>query len=447
MKHQDQVVYQVGDLVNEMRRLMEASYPEVWIEGELSSLSKPASGHLYFSLKDEQSQIRCAMFKGRASVNRYQPKAGDLVRVRAKISVYPARGDLQCIVQYMEDAGEGVLQRRFEELKHKLNAEGLFSSEHKLLIPSMPQRIGLITSPSGAAINDILTTLKRRSPSIPVTVYPAVVQGAEAPRALIAAINDAVQHQRVDVLILSRGGGSLEDLWCFNDESLARAIFDCPIPVVSAVGHEVDVTISDLVADLRAPTPTAAAELLSPDHSKLDEQIKLNSRRLYSSTQRYLERQAQRVDMLSQRLVHPRKALHDNLQRLNQLNRQLNRAASETVVGHRRDLGITLQRLRRQLPTDRLNRNKDTLQQLSRRLLQEQKRTLSDHQKLTVSLGKQLDSVSPLSTLGRGFAIARDADNTILRTSAAVSIGDSVSVELSQGQLHCRIEDVEPDGE
>ena len=201
-------VYQVSDLVNEMRKLMETSYPEIWIEGELSSLSTPASGHLYFSLKDETSQLRCAMFRSRASVNRYRAKAGDLVRVRAKISVYPARGDLQCIIQYIEDAGEGMLQRRFEELKVKLNKEGLFNADHKLPIPSMPKHIGLITSPTGAAVNDILSTLARRSPGIPVTLYPAVVQGDSAAATLIQAINDALAHQRCDVIILGRGGGS-----------------------------------------------------------------------------------------------------------------------------------------------------------------------------------------------------------------------------------------------
>ena len=299
-------VYQVSQLSEEMRRLMETSYPEIWIEGELSSLSTPASGHLYFSLKDERSQLRCAMFKGRAGISRYRPKVGDLVRVRAKISVYTARGDLQCIVQHMEEAGEGVLQRRFEELKEKLSNEGLFQQSHKQPLPFFPKRIGIVSSPTGAAVRDIISTLKRRCPGIPVTIYSAVVQGDTASNSIASAIRDAVQHQACDILLLSRGGGSLEDLWCFNHEDLAREIHRCPIPIVSGVGHEVDVTISDLVADLRAPTPTAAAELVSPDRDQLCNQLASLQFRLPRSLERLLQTKSQQVDCLLYTSPSPR---------------------------------------------------------------------------------------------------------------------------------------------
>ena len=325
-------IYQVSDLLNEMRRLMEASYAEIWIEGELSSLSTPASGHLYFSLKDQQSQLRCAMFRNRASTSKYNPKVGDLVRVRAKISVYTARGDLQCIVQYIEEAGEGLLQRRFEELKTKLKAQGLFEPAHKQPLPSFAEHIGIITSPTGAAIKDVISTLQRRCPAIPVIIYPAVVQGQSAAASIIEAIRNARQHGQCDVLVLTRGGGSLEDLWCFNDENLANEIFDCPIPIISGVGHEVDFTIADLVSDLRAPTPTAAAEILSPDTNQLQSQLRSLWLRLSNSGHRYLQQSGQNVDHSFQQLVHPKQQLSIIRERLNVQANHFKRSIEQTFL-------------------------------------------------------------------------------------------------------------------
>lgn len=435
-------VYQVSDLVNEMRKLMEASYPEIWIEGELSSLSTPASGHLYFSLKDETSQLRCAMFRNRASINRYRAKAGDLVRVRAKISVYPARGDLQCIVQYIEDAGEGMLQRRFEELQAKLNKEGLFNADHKLPIPSFAKHIGLITSPTGAAVNDILSTLARRSPGIPVTVYPSVVQGDTAALSLIQAISDAVAHQRCDVIILARGGGSLEDLWCFNDEALARAIYQCPIPIVSAVGHEVDMSIADYVADLRAPTPTAAAELLSPDNKVMSSQLLSVQQRLHNSIERYLDQQSQRVDSQYRQLQHPRSRILFNQKQLRGVSGRLTNAMQSQFRADKSRINNQTGRLQTQQPLRRVLRQLAQISVLTKRIRRAQADSITRGRQRFESLGSQLQMVSPLATLQRGFSITRNQQDEIIRDAHNNLPGDNVKIQLKSGSLHCEIQEI-----
>lgn len=440
---QSPAVFQVSELADEMRRLMELSYPEVWIEGELSSLSTPASGHLYFSLKDEKSQLRCAMFKGRAGISRYRPKAGDLVRVRAKISVYTARGDLQCIVQHMEEAGEGLLQRRFEELKQALNAEGLFDQNHKQTIPSFAKHIGLITSPSGAAVRDIIATFKRRCPGIPITLYPATVQGDTAANSIVEAIQNAVQHQRCDVLIVSRGGGSLEDLWCFNHESVARAIYHCPIPIVSGVGHEVDVTIADLVADLRAPTPTAAAELLSPDTAQLQAKVGALGQRLPKSFTRLIQGMSQTVDLTARQLTHPRQQLLAKSQRLARLAPQLARASQREIKHSQAAIASLQSRYAQAKPTKNLAQSMSNTSQLGRRLLRVEKHTLTSAQQRFSALAGQLNLVSPLATVDRGFSIARQEDQTIVRSVNNVRVGEKLSLQVRDGVIECQVDDTQ----
>ena len=433
-------VYQVSELSNEMRRLMERSYPEIWIEGELSSLSAPASGHLYFSLKDNQSQLRCAMFKGRASINRYKPKAGDLVRVRAKISVYTARGDLQCIVQHIEEAGEGLLQRRFEELKTKLNAQGLFDQAHKKDIPRLPKHIGLITSASGAAVKDILTTLKRRCPGIPVTIYPTVVQGDTAAKNIIDAINNSVQHQECDVLVLTRGGGSIEDLWCFNDEQLAQSIFNCPIPIVSGVGHEVDITIADLVADLRAPTPTAAAEMISPDTSHLLANLQSLHFRLPRSMQRLVEQKTQLIDMTTRQLVHPRQQLKQNQLKLETSSKRISQLMQQHLFQRQNQLKQSQQRFKTPITNSSLKKQK--INNLGQRF---RLANSNNHKQLIQqfsSLSEQLHLVSPLATINRGFSIARDQNDKILRSKDQVEKNQMIEVQLSDGKLDCTVNEI-----
>jgi exodeoxyribonuclease VII large subunit len=435
-------VYQVSQLTDEMRRLMEISYPEIWIEGELSSLSTPASGHLYFSLKDERAQLRCAMFKGRASINSYKPKAGDLVRVRAKISVYSARGDLQCIVQHIEEAGEGILQRRFEELKAALNQQGLFAQDHKQSLPAFPKHIGIVTSPSGAAVRDIVSTLKRRCPGVPITIYPAVVQGDSGAKSIINAIRDAVAHQRCDVLLVSRGGGSLEDLWCFNDEGVAREIYACPIPIVSGVGHEVDVTISDLVADLRAPTPTAAAELVSPNTEQLLNQLESIKFRLPRSFERFIQRRAQQVDFTGRQLVHPRQQLKHNSDKLDRIASRLTLNINSSISKPTIAADNLIKRLRFQNPRRLVDNKALSMSIISQRLQRATNSKLSSVQKATHNLGGQLHLVSPLATLDRGFAIARDQQKEIVRSTNQLSADDKISIQLSDGHVDCDVIEV-----
>jgi len=435
-------IYQVSDLANEMRRLMETSYPEIWIEGELSSLSAPASGHYYFSLKDEKSQLRCAMFKNRAGISTYRPKSGDLVRIRAKISVYTARGDLQCIVQHIEEAGEGILQRRFEELKQSLSQQGLFDAQHKQAIPRFAKHIGLITSATGAAVKDVLSTLKRRNPGIPITIYPSVVQGDTAAKSLIDSISNAVQHQRCDVIILSRGGGSLEDLWCFNDEALARAIYDCPLPIICGVGHEVDVTIADLVADLRAPTPTAAAELLSPDKSHLITQLNSLSFRLPRSIERLTQRLAQKTDMTARQLIHPSQQLFTKREKVTQSVLRLNRAMHTKLLTKSLASDKLHQRLSAQPPQRKIALRANDAKRLGKRLRMAQTQKLNSDKQQFGALSEQLNLVNPLATLKRGFSISRDQQQNVLRNAKQVDIHSKISVQLSEGELLCDVVEI-----
>lgn len=422
-----------------MRQLMERSYPEIWIEGELSSLSTPASGHLYFSLKDENSQLRCAMFRNRASLSRYKAKVGDLVRVRAKISVYTARGDLQCIVQHIEEAGEGVLQRRFEELKQALNQQGLFDAGHKQALPLHPKRIGIITSPTGAAIQDVLTTLKRRSPATSVTIYPAVVQGESSANSLIEALQTAEQHGECDVLLITRGGGSLEDLWSFNSEPLARQIYACPMPVVSAVGHEIDVTICDLVADLRAPTPTAAAELMTQNQ---DEQLRAMSdlaQRLRFATQRELHQQGQNVDLSASKLSHPSQQLRYQKQAIDSLSTRLLRGAERQSQQLKQALNRQADSLVRNPVAQRLKAQRSDLTRTSHHFKRLMFAQVHGWQTSLSHQAEQLDLVSPLATLQRGFAVVMDNDKNIVRKASQLSSGDHVQISLAQGNIDCEV--------
>ena len=293
----------VSQLNRQAKLLLEQGLTRLWVEGEISNLARPGSGHLYFSLKDETAQIRCAWFRQRQRGPSHNIRNGDQMLALGRVSLYEARGDYQLIVEQLEEVGEGELRRRFEELKKKLKAEGLFDESKKQAIPQLPERIGVVTSPSGAAVQDIISVLKRRFPAIPVVIYPTAVQGEWAPAQITETLSSAVRRDECDVLIIARGGGSLEDLWSFNEEIVARAIAACPIPTVSAIGHEVDFTIADLVADVRAPTPTAAAELVVPDQAEWQRQLETKATRIASLGRRYLEDRFQSLDYLSRRLA------------------------------------------------------------------------------------------------------------------------------------------------
>ncbi|WP_430462642.1 exodeoxyribonuclease VII large subunit [Thalassolituus sp. LLYu03] len=438
---QNTAIFSVTQLNQRARQLLEISFANIRVEGEISGLSRPSSGHWYFTLKDEQSQVRCAMFRSRTAMLRFLPKDGDRVELRAKVSLYENRGDYQLIVDDMKPAGEGALLLAFQQLKDRLAMAGLFAEEHKKPLPKA-RRIGVITSPTGAAIHDILTVLKRRSPSIEVDLYPTLVQGRDAAPQIVAAIERANRDQRVDVLIVGRGGGSLEDLWCFNDERVAWAIFHSRIPVVSAVGHEVDFSIADFVADARAPTPSAAAELLSPDQQRQSQLLEQMRLRLIQANIRSFRQRQLTLANLQQRLQGPQRRIEQISQNLDGLEGRLRRAFEHSQLKRQRLLDRLSQTLSHQHPERRIAEQSKWLaavqQQLTRAM---QKRMEQRHYQLAAQ-AKLLDSLSPLNVLGRGYAIARTPDGKVVHDSSEVQQGDAVHILLRKGRLETQVTDI-----
>lgn len=389
----DSPVLSVSSLNRLARGLLEDCFPAVSVEGEISNLSVPGSGHWYFTLKDDSAQIRCAMFRNRNMSVRFKPANGMQVVVRGKLSLYEGRGDYQLILDNMQDAGAGALQRAFEELKHKLAGEGLFDAARKKNLPARCQHVGVITSPTGAVIRDIISVFTRRYPAMHVTVFPVLVQGSDAPAAIIKALQTAQDRQQelqLDVLVLARGGGSLEDLQAFNDEAVARAIARCTLPTVSAVGHETDVSIADFVSDVRAPTPSAAAELLSPDQQIIKQLLVSQHQKLVRLILRELEQRHQRLDWLRRQLQHPGRRLQEQAQTLDQLDDRLRRAMHRFV-------------------------------QLKRTNLQ--------------MLARNLENISPLQTLQRGYSITRTEQGNVITKAASVRLGDTLINTLADGEL------------
>lgn len=430
-------VLSVSELNSQARRLLETRFNSIRVEGELSSLARPSSGHWYFTLKDSQAQIRCAMFRQRNQILPWQPSEGMQVQVRARVSLYENRGDYQLIVEHMAKAGLGNLQKAFEQLKNKLAAEGLFAAERKRALPPYPRHIGVITSPTGAAIRDILSVLKRRSPSIPVTVIASTVQGSQAAGELIQALKLAARAD-FDVIILARGGGSLEDLWPFNEEALARAIAEHPVPVVSAVGHEVDFTIADFVADCRAPTPSAAAEILSPNHQELLSRINLLQRKLILMIKNRLHSSQEQLNHIGRRVRHPGERLRENSQRLDDLEIRLNQAVRLQLERHKTSLRQQQSRLIQQSPATRLNQLKLHLAHHQENLHRQARRLLESRQQRLEHLCGQLHTVSPLSTLARGYAITRK-DNRIISRADQLAPGQQIQLLLHQGSAECTV--------
>ena len=438
-------IYTVSRLNQEARDLLAAHFPLIWLEGEISNLSRPASGHLYFSLKDARSQVRCALFRGRGRHLGVTPENGMQVLVRATVSLYEARGDYQLIIEHLEPAGEGALRLAFEALKNKLAAEGLFDEARKRPLPTLPRRIGVITSPSGAAIRDILSVLARRFPAIPVLIYPVPVQGEGAADKIAAAIHNADQRRDCDVLILGRGGGSLEDLWSFNEESVARALAACSIPVVAGVGHEIDVSIADFVADRRAPTPSVAAEMVTPDRQEWLQWLSNRERRLLAGLQHRLQQLAQRCDWLARRLEqrHPRRQIQLHQQRLSELHQRLRRSLEGGLRHRRVACEAVTARLYRHHPGQRLQLGLDRCRSLGQRLNRAQRVFLDRQRQRLAALGHTLDTVSPLATLGRGYAIVQDAsDGAVLRRARDCQTGQTVRARLAEGELLCRVDQI-----
>jgi exodeoxyribonuclease VII large subunit len=438
-------VYSVTRLNREVRQLLESDFAHLWVEGEISNLARPPSGHLYFTLKDAGAQVSCALFRNRATRLSFQVENGTHVLVQAQASLYEARGNYQLIVSHMEEAGDGALRRAFEQLKQRLHAEGLFDPAHKRPLPAWPRCIGVVTSPSGAAIRDVLTVLKRRFPAIPVIIYPTLVQGENAARAIVAALHSAEQRGECDVLLLTRGGGSLEDLWPFNEESVARAVYACKLPVVSAVGHEIDVVITDFVADQRAATPSAAAELLSPDRAQVMLRFGQLRQHLEKRIRHTLQQRRQQLDWLTRRFWQcaPGRRLQQQNQRLDELQQRLGRAWSHALARRRARLDSAYARLLQQSPRQRLQRLDALTAQLARRFKYCIHIQLSVQREKLAGLSRALDTVSPLATLQRGYSItlAKATGKVILR-AAETAVGDILETRLASGRLISQVSEV-----
>jgi exodeoxyribonuclease VII large subunit len=456
-------VYSVSRLNREVRVLLERGLGVLWVEGELSNFSQPPSGHWYFSLKDRDAQLRCAMYRLKNSLVGFTPRAGMQLLVRGRISLFEPRGEFQLIVEHLEEAGVGALRREFERLKTRLAAEGLFALERKRALPGFPRRVGVITSPSGAALHDILKILARRYPPAAVLLYPAAVQGAAAVPALVAALGAASARTECDVLILARGGGSLEDLWAFNDERVARAIHACALPVVCGVGHEIDFTIADFVADARAPTPSAAAELVVPDHRVCLEALARTAQRLAVGMRRDLRLIRARLNAVDHRLTlaHPGIRLQQQMQRLDDLMQRLCGGTRACLHREAQRLAEDRVRLQQHSPQRVLAewaaRNQALQQRLARamhgqhayatvrggelyaRLERAVRQSVARGAQRLALAQRALDAVSPLATLARGFAIVKRADGTVLTDAAAVAVGEEIEASLAHGKLTARV--------
>jgi exodeoxyribonuclease VII large subunit len=436
----DREVLTVSQLNQRARHLLEDVFPQVWVEGEISNLARPASGHLYFTLKDAQAQVRCALFRQNAQRVRQALRDGLAVRVRGKVSLFEGRGDYQLIADAVEPAGDGALRLAFEALKEKLAAEGLFATERKRPLPAHPRHIGIISSPTGAVIRDIISVFRRRAPQVRLTLVPTAVQGREATGQIVRALALA-DGQGFDALILARGGGSLEDLWCFNEEAVARAVAACRTPIVSAVGHETDVSISDFVADVRAPTPSAAAELLAPDAGDL--QLRLDSlhRRLILRLRERLTREHLRLDGLFRRLRHPGERLRQQAQRLDDLDMRLRRAFERQLQIRHERLARLDTRLAAQHPGRTLALLRQKLDSLAARLPRATREALKDSRQRLDALAQTLHVVSPLATLGRGYSILLDERGQAIRAASQTRPGQRLKARLGEGELQVRVED------
>jgi len=433
-----QEILSVAALNRSVRDLLEHRYPLLWVRGEVSNFMLARSGHAYFSLKDEDAQVRCVMFRHRGQNLDWTPRDGLRVEVQALVTLYEPRGDFQLNVQAMRQAGLGALFEAFARLRDRLEKEGLFDPAKKRPLPAFPRRIGIVTSLDAAALRDVLSTLARRNPAIEIVVYPAPVQGEGAASMLAAAVARAGERRECDVLILARGGGSLEDLWAFNDERLARAIRACPIPVVSGIGHETDFTIADFAADLRAPTPTGAAELASPSRAALLARISSSLERLRGRAARDIETRMQVLDHLQRRLVHPGRRLQAQGDTLVHLRQRLAQAIRRGLEGQGWRMMTKLQHLRAHAPNfERLGTLTATLAMRERAALSAR---LERSESRLARLAESLAHLDPAAVLARGFSIVSRQDGAIVRDSAAIEIGEDLSLRFALGRATVRVE-------
>ncbi|HCE1577708.1 TPA: exodeoxyribonuclease VII large subunit [Vibrio parahaemolyticus] len=437
----NQNIFTVSRLNAEVRLLLENEMGIVWLVGEISNFSAPVSGHWYLTLKDSRAQVKCAMFRGNNRRVTFKPANGNQVLVKARLSLYEPRGDYQLIIESMQPEGDGRLQQEFEELKMKLAAEGLFAQTNKLPLPEHPKRVGIITSKTGAALYDILDVLKRRDPSLPVVIYPTMVQGDDAAIQIAQAIGRANSRNECDVLIVGRGGGSLEDLWCFNNEILARTIAASQIPIISAVGHEVDMTIADFVADVRAPTPSAAAELVSRDNSHKDQALVTRQHKLASAMRYYLAQQKQQSAQLMHRLErqHPSYQLQRQSQQLDELDMRLRRAMQRFIDTRQQAVERKHHRLQLNSPVKHLAQQKSRLERVEHKLLDAMDRKLLTMRHQLAIAAEKLDTVSPLATLKRGYSITQTKQGKVVTSADDVKTGDLLVTRLANGEIHSTV--------
>jgi exodeoxyribonuclease VII large subunit len=417
-------VLSVSDLNRSVRELLEGSIPLTWVGGEISNLTRAASGHWYFSLKDAKAQVRCVMFRSRNAYLDWQPKEGDQVEARALVSLYEARGEFQLTIEALRRAGLGALFEAYERLKAKLQQEGLFDATRKRPLPEHPRQIGIVTSPDAAALRDVITTLRRRMPGLPIVLYPTPVQGKGAAQLIAQAIHTASERNECDVLIVCRGGGSIEDLWQFNEEIVARAIADCPMPVVSGVGHETDFSIADFVADVRAPTPTAAAEMVSHDRSILVAQLNQLGRRLMRQMNHALAERMQKVDYLSRCLVHPGEKIRQQGELLAQLRTRLYHGMQRS-----------------------LNKAQNGFAPMPQRMQMAGQRSFEIRKLRLERLAQSLQHLNPTSVLERGYSLVQTEEGHIVRNSGDLKIGEMLKVTFAVGNAHVKVDKTEADKE
>ena len=437
-KKDEQSVISVSELNKKAKSLLEKGIPKLWIEGEISNLAKPASGHMYFSLKDEMSQIRCAWFKQRQLQNTLNIVNGSKMLALGKIGLYEPRGEYQFIVEKMEIAGEGDLKRKYEDLKRKLSAEGIFSEENKSELPNLPKKIGVITSPSGAAIQDILTVLNRRFPIIPIIIFPVAVQGEQAAPQIQNALEKANFRADCDLLILARGGGSLEDLWAFNEEIVARAIFDSEIPIISAIGHETDVTISDFTADLRAPTPSGAAELAVPDQHDWIKSIDNISEKINTIITQQINSKSQLSDWINKRLSQssPMMTVKRQIEKSNNLQKMLSSSIFQNLSRQEKNIHQLKSNLNEVSPRLKIHTQLSRIKELNQKITSCSDHLLEGLNNRIKLASKTLNSVSPLRTLDRGYAIARDAKTkNVIMSADTIEIENDIEVKLAKGEI------------
>lgn len=431
----------VSELNRRAREILERGIALSWVSGEISNLARPASGHVYFTLKDDSAQVRCAMFRSRAQLLPWRLENGMKVEARALVTLFEARGDYQLNVESLRRAGVGNLYEAFCRLRDRLAAEGLFDPERKRPLPAWPRRIGIVTSLQAAALRDVLAALARRAPHVPVLIYPTAVQGEGAAAQIVQALTAAGERRECDVLILARGGGSLEDLWSFNDEALARALRTCPVPVICGVGHETDSTIADFAADVRAATPTAAAELVSAGYAAAALKLPELAKSLRRTMARHIESRMQTLDVLAYRLIHPGQKLHQARLHLDHLALRLTAARARGLEGRQREIRDLGRRLALCRPDS--GRGRQALAAWQRRLQKAWQAQLRRHQLKLEALAAHLSHLDPQQVLARGYAIVRSGDGAILRDAAQVQVEQCVHIQLAQGSFTAEVREVE----